>query len=70
MARVGTSGNVPIATRNPANGRITSLGIGGTPKLSTTMRAKRPGRPTTVRIVTMIWTTVPTRENVTTGPAP
>src|SRR5580658_408847 len=58
-------GNVPSATRNPAKGRITSLGIGGIPKLSTIMSAKSPGRPTVARMYVTTSTIVPIRETLT-----
>src|SRR5580658_4097932 len=64
---VGTRGKVPSTMRNPANGRMISLGIGGIPKLSTVVSAYRPGNPIVAKMKTMTSTIVPINENVTVG---
>ncbi len=60
--------NVPSATRKPGNGRITSLGTGGMPKLSTAISPTSPGIPIVIITVVMMSTTDPISENVTVEP--
>src|SRR5271157_2440962 len=57
--------NVPSATKKPPKGRMTSAGIGATPIIETTIRARSPGSPIAVITVVMISMTDPISENVT-----